>query len=173
MILKHAIINALLTSLYIGLIASFLFYGPTFFDLAGKPDTVFAPIMMLMLFVFSAAITGALMLGRPMVWFLDGKRKEAIRLFFYTLVIFFIIMLVAFFVLTTTSSITQKASTNLPEGYSLDTYEVKETLNVSCTEDIDCKTPGEYLIQSNCPYTSLCLKNKCTVVCPGYTGKQR
>lgn len=101
-ILKYACVSAFLTSLYIGLVASFLFYVPQYFDFAEKPDTVFAPIMMLMLFVFSAAITGALMLGKPILWFLDGKRKEAFSLFFYTLVVFFVIMLLAFFVLVIT-----------------------------------------------------------------------
>lgn len=99
-IFKYAFINSSLTAFYIGLVASFLFYGPQYFDFAGKPDTVFAPIMMLMLFVFSAAITGSLMLGKPILWFLDGKRKEAVSLFFYTLAVFFVIMLIAFVVLT-------------------------------------------------------------------------
>jgi hypothetical protein len=102
-ILKYACINSTLTAFYIGLIASFLFYGPHFFALEGKPDTVFAPIMMLMLFVFSAAITGTLMLGKPIMWYLDGKRKEAISLFFYTLAVFFVITLLVFLFLITTT----------------------------------------------------------------------
>jgi hypothetical protein len=57
----------------------------------------------------------------------------------------------------------------LPKGYTLDSYEIKEVLNNSCEENLECTTPGKYLIQSNCPYTSLCIKNKCTVVCPDHT----
>ena len=95
-ILKYACINALLTALYIGLISSFLFYVPKYFELEGKPDTVFAPIMMLMLFVFSAAITATLVLGRPILWFLDGKKKEGISLLFYTLAAFFVILILVF-----------------------------------------------------------------------------
>lgn len=102
-ILKHACINALLTVLYIGLVASFLFYVPTYFAFVDKPDTVFAPIMMLMLFVFSATLTAMLVLGRPILWYLDGRKKDAVTLFFYTLSVFFIIMLVAFILLATTA----------------------------------------------------------------------
>lgn len=102
-ILKYACINSLLTALYIGLISWFLFYVPSYFELNDKPDTVFAPIMMLMLFVFSAAITASLVLGRPILWYLDGKKKEAISLFIHTLIVFFFIMLLAFILLTTTA----------------------------------------------------------------------
>jgi hypothetical protein len=95
-IFKYALINSLLTVFYIGLVASFLFYGPRYFVFAGKPDTVFAPIMMLMLFVFSAAITSALVLGRPVLWYMDGRKKEAVSLFFATLSIFFAVMIFIF-----------------------------------------------------------------------------
>jgi len=102
-ILKYACINSLLTAIYIAFISSFLFYVPRYFDFVDKPDTVFAPIMMLMLFVFSAAVTSALVLGRPILWYLDGKKKEAISLFIHTLVIFFFIILFAFILLATTA----------------------------------------------------------------------
>ena len=66
----------------------------------------------------------------------------------------------------------QNAAVSLPVGYSLEKYEIRETLDVSCKKDEECETPGRYLVQSNCPYTSLCLKNKCNVVCPNYSGAQ-
>jgi hypothetical protein len=100
-IFKYACINALLTAFYIGLISSILFYGPRYFAFAEEPDTVFAPIMMLMLFVFSATITATLVLGRPILWYMDGKKKEGVSLFLYTLFVFFIIMVVAFAALIT------------------------------------------------------------------------
>ena len=98
-VLKHALINATLTSLYIILVASFLFYIPRYFNLAGKPDTVLAPIMMLMLFVFSAATTGTLVFGRPILWYMDNNKKDAISLLLYTLSILFVVMILAFVVL--------------------------------------------------------------------------
>ena len=51
---------------------------------------------MLMLFVFSAAFTGTLVLGRPIVWYLNGKKREALSLLFYTLGVFLAITLIAF-----------------------------------------------------------------------------
>ena len=100
-IFKYAFINSFLTALYISFVASFLFYGPRYFAFAEKPDTVFAPIMMLMLFVFSAAVTSTLVLGRPILWYMDGKKKEAVSLFLCTLSVFFVIMLLAFAALAT------------------------------------------------------------------------
>ena len=35
----------------------------------------------------------------------------------------------------------------------------------SCTMDAECQTPIEYLVQSNCPFGSACINNKCQVVC--------
>lgn len=56
----------------------------------------------------------------------------------------------------------------LPQGYTLDSYKVEKVLETSCMKDAECETPPEYLIQSRCPFVSLCLQNKCTVVCPEY-----
>jgi len=35
-----------------------------------------------------------------------------------------------------------------------------------CIADKQCVTPGEYLVQSNCPFSSACIDEKCKVVCP-------
>ena len=86
-IIKTATINAALMALYVSAISLFLFYIPKIFDNT-KPDTVLAPIMMLSLLVFSAALVGALIFGKPILWYLDGKKKEAVSLLFYTLGIF-------------------------------------------------------------------------------------
>src|SRR4051794_36507884 len=45
---------------------------------------VLAPILFLTLFVTSAAIVGALVLGRPIMMYLDGLKKEAVKMFSYT-----------------------------------------------------------------------------------------
>ena len=88
-ILKYALANALGTAAYVILVATFMFIGEQ--GKFGMAKTVFIPIAMLMLFVFSAAFTGTLMFGRPVMWYIDGKKKEALSLLAYTLVIFFII----------------------------------------------------------------------------------
>jgi hypothetical protein len=40
-----------------------------------------------------------------------------------------------------------------------------------CNTDADCETPGEFLIQSNCPFSSACIDSDCAVVCPFTSGK--
>ena len=101
-ILEYAFVNALLTASYIALLMSFLFYVPKHF-FPEEPNTVLVPIMMLMLFVFSAAVTSGLVLGRPLLWYLDGKKKEAVSLFISTLGFLFALIVTAFalFVMTT------------------------------------------------------------------------
>ncbi len=37
-----------------------------------------------------------------------------------------------------------------------------------CIKDSDCVTPGDYLIRSNCPFTSACIEGNCAVVCPSW-----
>ena len=93
-ILKTAAVNAFATALYIVAIASFLFYAPKFFG-ENKPDTVFMPIGMLSLLVFSAALVGVLIFGRPILWYLDGKKQEAVYLLASTLAVFCAITIIA------------------------------------------------------------------------------
>lgn len=52
----------------------------------GPVDTVLVPILMLL--VFSASVTGGLIFGRPVLWYLDGKKKETFSLLITTLLIF-------------------------------------------------------------------------------------
>ena len=93
-ITKYALLNSLGTSVYVIAIASFLYFlGKNF---PGGNESVFIPIFMLMLFVFSAAFTGILVFGRPIMWYLDGKKKEALSLLFHTLLIFFVVTIIAF-----------------------------------------------------------------------------
>lgn len=83
-ILKTAITNAVLTAGHVFLIASFFFHVEQIFG-SDKPDTVLAPMMMLLLFVSSAGLTGWLVFGRPVMWYLDGHKSEAVRLLGQTL----------------------------------------------------------------------------------------
>lgn len=92
-VMKYALIDALGTAVYIILLVCFMFFGSNWSS--GKGDTILVPIVMLMLFVFSAAFTGSLVFGRPIMWYADGKKREALRLLFHTLGIFLILTLVA------------------------------------------------------------------------------
>lgn len=60
-------------------------------------NTVFAPIMFLTLFVISAAVTGGLVLGKPIMLYLGGHTKEGIMMFFSTLgfLVFFLFLTLA------------------------------------------------------------------------------
>lgn len=54
----------------------------------------------------------------------------------------------------------------LPEGYTLEAFEVAAETGATCEDSRDCQLPPEYAAMSNCPYVSLCQQNRCTVVCP-------
>lgn len=93
-ITKYALINALLTTLYVSLVATFLFYASKIFGKA--EDFALIPIAMLMLFVLSATICGILVFGKPVMWYLDGKKKEAVSLLIGTVAFLLIAVLLAF-----------------------------------------------------------------------------
>jgi hypothetical protein len=95
-IIKRAIIDSFGTTIYIILIASFIFSLQMF---SLKKDIIIIPIAMLLLFVCSAAITGFLVFGKPVMLYIDGKKTEAISLLGYTIGILFLITLIAFILL--------------------------------------------------------------------------
>jgi hypothetical protein len=99
---KYALINALATSTYIVIVSSFMYIIQNS-SLRNRPDTLLAPIFMLLLFVFSAALTGILVFGRPIIWYLDGKRRESLLLISQTLAFLFLIVVFLFISLLTFS----------------------------------------------------------------------
>jgi len=101
-ILKSAVVNSAATALYIVLVALFLFYVGE--NKIGQEDSVLIPIFMLMLLVFSAALTGTFVLGKPVLLYLDGKKKESINLLVCTLGIFFLMTVIALILLLVFSS---------------------------------------------------------------------
>ena len=58
-------------------------------------DNFLGPVAFLLLFVLSAAITGALILGRPVVLYLENRKLEAVKLFLYTVGWLFVTTLAA------------------------------------------------------------------------------
>ncbi|MFH0979841.1 MAG: hypothetical protein V1803_02760 [Candidatus Roizmanbacteria bacterium] len=88
-IVKNAFVNAFGTAMYITLVGGFMYFG-TLIKI-GRKNTFLAPIAMLLLFVFSAALTGYLIFGKPALLYIDGKKKDALSLLTYTLIFFFII----------------------------------------------------------------------------------
>lgn len=92
-LITRAFIDALGTAAYIVIIASFMF---NIQGLAPKEDTVFVISSVLLLFVCSAAITGFLVFGKPVMLYIDGKKKEAVSLLGYTIAILFLITIIFF-----------------------------------------------------------------------------
>ena len=94
-IIPQAFLFALGEGVYISLVALLMFtVGKLFSD---KPDPVIvAPIAFLLLFVISAAISGALILGKPVMLYLDGQKKDALQLFSFTLAWLVVFLLIAF-----------------------------------------------------------------------------
>ena len=92
-IIRRAFIDAIGTAVYIILIVSLIF---SLQFLAPKEDIIIIPIAMLLLFVSSAAITGFLVFGKPVMLYVDGKKKEAVALLGYTLGILVLITIISF-----------------------------------------------------------------------------
>ncbi len=64
---------------------------------SGVPENeIIIPISMLLLFVCSAAITGGLVFGKPVMLYIDGKKKEAVSLLLHTIAMLFLITIVFF-----------------------------------------------------------------------------
>lgn len=66
-----------------------MYYGSTI--KLGKANVALVPITLLLLFVFSAALTSFLIFGKPAQMYIDGKKKEALSLLTQTLIFFSII----------------------------------------------------------------------------------
>ncbi|OGH24948.1 MAG: hypothetical protein A3B47_02490 [Candidatus Levybacteria bacterium RIFCSPLOWO2_01_FULL_39_24] len=94
---KTALVNSIFTALYVIAVGSFMYYGSAI--KIGRVNTFLAPITLLLLFVFSAAMTGFLIFGKPAQMYIDGRKKEALSLLTYTLVFLSIITFAAIILL--------------------------------------------------------------------------
>lgn len=72
-------LSALGTAVYVALVALIISHGEKIF---GKMANFLGPVAFLLLFVLSAAITGALTLGYPAMLYFNGQRSEAVKMFF-------------------------------------------------------------------------------------------
>jgi hypothetical protein len=81
-LMGRASLNALGVMIYVYLVSLLLSNGQNIFGtMAGK---VAGPMLFLMLFVFSALVTGYLVLGKSVTLYLDGAKKDSLKLLFYT-----------------------------------------------------------------------------------------
>ncbi|HOD87337.1 MAG TPA: hypothetical protein PKH52_03715 [bacterium] len=87
------LLNAFLAVAYISLVAVIMSNGDKIFG--SGPDTFVAPIIFLLIFVISAAVTGYLIIGRPALLYLDNQKSEARKLFKFTVLFLILFALVA------------------------------------------------------------------------------
>ncbi|MDA3802332.1 MAG: hypothetical protein PF488_00310 [Patescibacteria group bacterium] len=93
-LIKSGGIHGLAVFGYIIFIVWFLNNASSWF---GEDDRgIVAPVIMLSIFVFSALVTGFLILGKPIMLYLDKNKKEAIKMLFYTGLSLFIIISITF-----------------------------------------------------------------------------
>lgn len=90
---KNPIVNALCASAYIILVVTVMTFVTQ--PLRNKPDTFFAPIVVLSVFTLSVAVMAFLFFYQPLMLFIEGKKKEAINLFIKTVGVFGVITAVA------------------------------------------------------------------------------
>ncbi len=79
--------NAGLGLLYIIIVVNAINFGSRWATEEASQNLLL-PIGMLSLFVLSASVMGYLFLAQPIIMFIDGKRKEAVKLFVQTIAIF-------------------------------------------------------------------------------------
>lgn len=92
-LLKTALINSLGTAIYIALVAILMTKANQIF---GQATGILGGMSVLLLFTLSALIVGSLILGKPIMLYLDGAKKEAVKLLFYE-IIFLAILTIIFF----------------------------------------------------------------------------
>jgi hypothetical protein len=85
--------HAVLVFLYTAGVAWIMFNGKRFF---GEFQNFLGPVLMLLAFVLSAAIVGTLVLGRPILLYLNGFKTEAMKFFACTLGWILVIILAIF-----------------------------------------------------------------------------
>lgn len=89
----YALLNSLGIFIYVAGVSWLITNAEKLF---GKEQTFWAPLAMILLFVFSAATTGLLFFGRPVYLYINGFKKEGTRLVFYTLSCLCVIVLAVF-----------------------------------------------------------------------------
>lgn len=78
---KISFFNALGTVAYISIVATIMQNGSKLF---GEKDNFATPIVFLLLFTLSAITVGGLVLGKPLMLYLDNKKNEAVAVFLQT-----------------------------------------------------------------------------------------
>ena len=96
-LIKTAFSNSTLVFGYIVAVAWFFQLAPKIFGMQDAP--IWSAAAFLLLFVFSASLTGFLVLGKPILLYLDGAKSDAVKLFLYTVCFLGGALILAFIIL--------------------------------------------------------------------------
>jgi len=88
--------HAVLASVYIILVVWMISNGERLF---GQEESFWIPVAMLMLFVLSATVVGSLVLGRPILMYIDGAKKQALEFLGFTVGWLFALTVLVFLVM--------------------------------------------------------------------------
>lgn len=91
-----AVIHSLCVFVYSSLVILLMMNGEKIF---GNGNNFSGGIAILMLFVLSAVVVGSLILVKPLMLYLDGLKKEAVKLLVYTIAALFVITTVAMLII--------------------------------------------------------------------------
>lgn len=93
-LVRWGVAQALGVFVYVSLLASFFNQANNWF---GQTDQeIITPVAALMLFVFSALLTGGLVLGKSIMLYIDGHKKEGVKLLFFTGISMFVLLILTF-----------------------------------------------------------------------------
>ena len=95
---KNPLINALSASVYIILVITVMTFATK--PLQNKPDTFFTPVVFLSLLTLSVAVMAYLFFYQPLMLFIEGKKKESVKLLTQTIGFFAIFTGVALVLLS-------------------------------------------------------------------------
>jgi heme O synthase-like polyprenyltransferase len=96
-LIRRSLVNSLGAAAYIAAVAWLLSNGEGLF---GKIVGFWGPFAMLMLLVLSATVVGALILGKPILLYLEGEKQAGIKLFFYSIAWLFGFTIITFFAIS-------------------------------------------------------------------------
>ena len=85
-------LNSLGVLAYVSLVVIFMNNAQKIF---GNDNPPLTGVVVLLVFILSALITGSLVLGKPIMLYLDGRKKEAVKMVFYTGASLFVLLLLA------------------------------------------------------------------------------
>lgn len=92
----RGLLHSILVVIYITLVAYLMFNVNNWF---GQMNGAFGAIAFLLLFVLSAITVGSLVLGKPILLYLESEKKSALALLFYTVAWLFIWLIITFLIM--------------------------------------------------------------------------